>query len=176
MSAKKGDLDKALKKFESTLKQFWKGRYEEAMAAFEKLSEDDNLEPRLADRICTLINICKIRLGIDEVDPRSPEEHYLAGIIDLNNGRTEEGIAHLTRAVSRRKENDAWVYSLACAYALNGQEKKAKETLKKAIGLNADNRIYAFNCPDFVALRQNEDNAEIFGIEELENFTPDDQT
>lgn len=150
------DLKKAVKKFESTLKIFWKGQYAEALSAFEQINSNNLPNTTLADRINTHAEVCRIRLGIDEIKPKAAEELYLAGIINLNRGKHEEGITYLNQATSKDSKNDAYIFSLACAYALDEQHDKALDHLNKAIAINPDNKIFARNCADFSFIHKDE--------------------
>lgn len=159
------DLKKIIKKFESTIKIFWKGQYAEALSAFEQLRNHSLLDFTLADRIQTHVEVCKLRLGIDEIKPKAAEELYLAGVINLNRGKFEEGIAYLSQATGKDKGNDAYIYSLACAYARNKQHEEALENLNKAIAINPDNKIYASNCDDFSFLHEDENMSDLLSAD-----------
>ena len=103
----------------------------------------------LSDRINSYISACRQRLGGNDFKPRSAEDHFLIGMVRVNKGKLKEGISSINKALSKQKKNDAWLFSLACAYALDNQADEAANALEKAIALNGDNRIFARNCSDF---------------------------
>lgn len=147
---------KIIKKFETATRKFWRGNYEEARAALENILESSTDHLVLTDRINSYISACRQRLGEDDFNPRSAEDHFLLGLVRVNNGELKEGISSLNKALGKQKKNDAWLFSLACSYALDNQADEAANALEKAIALNGDNRIHARNCPDFRRLRGHE--------------------
>lgn len=137
--------------FSAALAHFWKGDYAEATAAFEKIRTSDSLEPVVADRVRTMLAVCSERLSTDGV-PVSAEEFYVSGIMLLNKGRHTESIEHLKTACGKAAGNDAYRFSLACAYATAGRRADAIATLTEAIRINPENRIFARNSREFIKL------------------------
>lgn len=170
MHAQSQDMDKVMKQFETAHKNFWKGQHAEAMSAFEKLRSNDILQDRIADRINSYIEACKLRLKIDEIEPKSAEELYLAGIINLNNGNVEESITYLKQALAKDKDNESYTFSLACAYAFTENVSEVISLLTKAIEINEDNKVFARNNHEIAEMAlENEDLAAL--IEDPEDKT-----
>lgn len=165
MSTSNKSTVKMTKKYESALKKFWKGQHAVALTSFELILESDNLVPHMLDRTNSYIAACKIRLGLDAFEPKTPEDHYLIGVFHMNNGDLEDSINHLSHAVSKGNSNDAWHFSLACAYALNEENDNAIKFLTKAITINPDNQIFAINTSDFDAFRNDDTYAHIFALD-----------
>jgi tetratricopeptide (TPR) repeat protein len=155
MTARKQEKPKSIEMFESALKIFWEGNCEEALAAFRKIREENSGHTELIDKVDAYIKACENRFKRRGFKPKSAEEYYLVGILEMNDGRVDESLKHLTKAIERDGGNDAWIFTLACAYALNGDEERAISQLKKAIQLKEDNRIFALYCPDFNGIRNN---------------------
>jgi len=150
--------------YQTALKHFWKGDYDEARQAFEQILTSHPEEEVLGDRLRTLIAVCDERLSGDSFRPRTPEDYYLAGIVNINNGRPKEAIESLSKALKKNGENDSVHFSLACAYALYGKEDEALEALARAIELNSDNRVFARNCHEFQPLRESDRFAKLVGL------------
>jgi tetratricopeptide (TPR) repeat protein len=148
-------MAKALKHFETGQKKFWNGQYTEALSTFEKIIGDDGLESSFIQRINTYIKVCKERIGVDETKPKSAEELYTSGVYHLNNGDVEEGISYIKAAVNKEKDNDAYVLSLACAFAASGKAEEAIKSLETAITLNPDNKVFASNMHEISELSKN---------------------
>lgn len=153
MTAKAKGKKKPIEMFESALKIFWGGQFEEAMAAFEKIRNESSDHLNLTDRVDTYISVCRTRLGEKDLKPRNAGDHYFYGVVQLNEGRINDSIKHLKKAVEKENTNDAWLFTLACAHALNGNNEEALANLENAIKINDDNRFYAHNCPDFAQIK-----------------------
>jgi tetratricopeptide (TPR) repeat protein len=150
--------ENALKTFETAHKAFWKGDYAKALSGFEKLVDQDGLDNTFTDRLLSYIDVCKKRLGVEDQDPKSAEELYLAGVFELNRGEVKNAIDYLKQSIGKDKKNDAYRYTLACAYAVNGEADETTKSLKAAIEMNPDNRIFARNCAEIAALAKNDKN------------------
>lgn len=148
----------ALKTFETAHKAFWKGDYAKALAGFEKLANQDGLDSTFTDRLLSYIDVCKKRLGVEDQEPKSAEELYLAGVVELNRGAAESAIEYLKQAISKDKKNDAYRYTLACAHAVRGETTETARMLKTAIEMNPENRIFARNCAEIAALAKSDRN------------------
>jgi len=151
MPAKKEAQSKPVEMFESALKIFWSGKFEQAVKAFEKITNDHPEEITLVEKCHSLIKVCSNRLEA-EFKPTTVEELFLAATYHLNNNEYDESISYLKKALKKKSGNDAYLFTLACAYARCGEKEEAVETLKQAIKLNAHNRYYALNCTDFKKL------------------------
>ncbi len=151
MPAKKETQPKPVEMFESALKLFWNGKYEQAIKAFEKIINNHPEEITLGAKINNFINVCNVRLE-DEFDPKTAEDFYLTATCHLNNGECKESISWLQKALKKESHNDAYLFTLACAYARCGEKEEAVSTLKQAIRINEQNRFYALNCSDFKEL------------------------
>lgn len=156
MVASSSDEQKLIKLFETAIKHFWKKDYEKALAGFEKIRDGAPIDLTFLDRVNTHIAACERKLQGDSFKPKSADEHFLTGVVKLNNGETDKSVKHLNHAVNNDRKNDIWLFSLACAYAQNGQDEEAFSILEKAIKINKDNRIYARNAPDFNNLRKSD--------------------
>ena len=144
--------DKQSEMIASAVKAFWDGKYEKAKAAFEKIAAEFGEEMHLVERLDTYISVCERRIDGDEIKPRGSEEQRVAGLYHVNNGDLKEGISWLKKAAKKEEDRDVYFYELACAYALAEQADEALEALGQAIALNAENRFFALNNPDFEAL------------------------
>jgi tetratricopeptide (TPR) repeat protein len=153
MTARMQEKPKSIEMLESALGIFWGGNCEEALAAFRKIMEESSGQVELIDKVNTYIKACENRIKSRSFKPKSAEEHYLVGVLELNDGRFDESLKHLNKAIERNGDNDAWIFTLACAHALNGDGESAIAHLSKAINLKEDNRIYALHCPDFSGIR-----------------------
>jgi tetratricopeptide (TPR) repeat protein len=153
MAAKKGVQSKPIEMFESALKYFWGEKYEQAKKAFEKIVGEYPEEYVLVERINAFINVCDERLS-QEFKPSTADELYAAGVFHLNRNECKESVAYLRRAIKKDEHNDSYLFTLACALARCGESDEALDTIKQAVKLNANNRIFARTCGDFKALAE----------------------
>ena len=76
-------------------------------------------------------------------------------------------INHLERALQNNPKDEKVHYVLASTLALKGERREALAHLQQAIELNATNRIYARNDPDFEPLRDDENFQNLIHPEEM---------
>lgn len=168
MLSKERIKEKFIKSYQVALKKFWKGQHADALSSFEQLRDGNGTQIELVDSLRTYIEACKIKLGLNAFEPKTPEDHYLFGVMLMNEGDYEESVRHLSHAVSKNKNNDAWQFSIACALALNENIPEAAEALSKAIELNPDNKIYAMNIDDLNSLKEDESYSDLFSEQVLQ--------
>jgi tetratricopeptide (TPR) repeat protein len=141
-----------IKDFEAAIQKFWKGKIDVALTAFQAIAEAEEVNPQLKYSAESHAAVCKARLESPEAEPQTAAEFYLAGVAALNNNETEASIKLLNDAIAKDKANDAYVYTLANAYAVKGDENEALAELQKAVAMNSDNKVYAQNSEDFIEL------------------------
>ena len=83
-------------------------------------------------------------------------ERVLAATLALNRRCPEEAVSLLRNSASSHPKDDRLQYSLALAHALRNDAETAASHLSKAIALNPENRIQAFQESDFDDIRTTE--------------------
>ena len=73
----------------------------------------------------------------------------------------------LEHALQNNPKDEKVHYVLASTLALKGERREALEHLQQAIELNATNRVYARNDPDFEPLRDDENFQNLIHPEEM---------
>ncbi|HEU4401300.1 MAG TPA: tetratricopeptide repeat protein, partial [Candidatus Polarisedimenticolia bacterium] len=114
-------------------------------------------ERELLDRAQVYVRICGSLMDRKVAQPRRPEDAFYFGVIKANEGDYEEALKHLEKALQVSPKDEKIHYVLASTLALRGERQEALKHLKDAIDLNATNRIYAGNDPDFEPLREDEE-------------------
>lgn len=76
-------------------------------------------------------------VGCLNADPKSEGGHYALGRLRLEQGRAEEAIEPLEKALQRRPTHTEYLYYLAEACADAGEKERARELLQKVVTLDA---------------------------------------
>ena len=98
------------------------------------------------------LRMCDRRLGREQVEPRTPEDHYNYGISLMNSGQHERAEGHLRKAVAGNDRADHFHYALALCAGLRGDYEASARHLRRAIELQPANRGVARNDTDFQAI------------------------
>jgi TolB-like protein/Tfp pilus assembly protein PilF len=111
-------------------------RYDEAMALQRRAHELDPLAHRM-DGVTTLLRAGKYDQAVIaaeeavELDPDYDRARATLGWAYFFNGRKDEGLVELERAVSASRGNTLWLGQLGEAYAMAGNAAKAREILRE---------------------------------------------
>jgi len=148
--------DKALKELEKALGHFQKQNYAEALERFQAIHDGFGQEKELLDRVQVYIRICKNMVDRKSAQPKRPEDFFYFGVMKANEADYEKAVEFLGRALEADPKDEKTHYVMASTLALKGDRQQAMEHLRQAVDLNATNRIYARNDPDFEPLRDDE--------------------
>ncbi|MCZ6695880.1 MAG: tetratricopeptide repeat protein [Acidobacteria bacterium] len=148
--------DKALKEFERGVNLLHKRNYSDALVRFQLIMDQYPDEKELTDRTRCYIRICRSMLDSKGSQPKKPEEFFYHGVMKANEADFDAAVGFLDRALQASPKDEKIYYVLASTLALKGDSGEAVKHLQKAIDLNATNRIFARNDPDFEQLRDNE--------------------
>ncbi len=115
------------------------GRSDEAMAETQRARQLDPLSPIISVQICNLymlrgdlntgINECKKVL--EELDPNFPRAHDLLGWAYLKQGRNQEALTELQKAVEFSGRASQELGYLGYGYGLLGRQAESKAVLKE---------------------------------------------
>lgn len=149
--------DKALKEYERGMQALQKQNYPEARGHFEAVLEGHAQEKEILDRARIYIRICNGLTEKRDYSPRRPEDYFYMGVMKSNDADYDEAVKWFGKALENTPKDERVHYVMASTLALKGERREALEHLKQAIELNATNRIYARNDPDFEALHEEDD-------------------
>ena len=148
--------EKGVKEFERGVGHLHRQNYAEALERFQAIVESHPEEKELVDRAQVYIRICKGMLDRKTSQPKRPEDFFYYGVIRANEADYDEAVKLLGRALESTPKDEKVHYVMASTLALKGERQDALKHLREAIELNAANRIYARNDPDFEPLRDDE--------------------
>jgi tetratricopeptide (TPR) repeat protein len=123
------------------------GKFEKALAAFEKLLPAAPIE--LLDRCKMYITTCQRQLERHKLTFLTPEEHYDYAISQLNTGYYEEAREQFEGILSNHPDADYAFYGLSLLDAITGRTQDCLDNLARAIELNPRNRLQARADNDF---------------------------
>jgi len=140
----------AFQHFQAAVLLLQQGKYEKALAAFEKLLPA--APPTILERCQMYINTCRRQLEKPKLDFPTPEEHYDYAVSQLNTGDYEEARDQFNSILASHPEADYAFYGLALLDAITGHSLDCLRNLARAIELNPKNRLQARVDNDFQSM------------------------
>jgi len=144
----------SVKQYESAVKLLYAQEFEKAKTAFEKLIQAYGDDREVLERAKIHLKLCELKIAKKPPTPRTVEEHYNLAVALMNNGKYEESIEHLTKALRHSPDCDYVLYALAATNCLTGNLDGALNNLRAAIHLKPENRFLAQHDSDFEPLMQ----------------------
>ena len=145
-SAAKSD-GQAFQHYQAAVQLLQQGKFDRALAAFEKLLPDAPIE--IKERCRIYITTCRRQLEKAPLNFATPEEHFDFAIAQLNNGYYEEAREHFERILAQVPDADYVFYGMALLNSVSGQPQECLTNLARAIELNPRNRLQARVDNDF---------------------------
>jgi tetratricopeptide (TPR) repeat protein len=136
--------------YQSAVQLLQQGKFERALAAFEKLLP--NAAPEIRERCKMYIATCQRQLERPALTFASPEEHYDYAVSQLNTGYYEEAREQFHNILTGHPDADYAFYGLALLDAITGQSQDCLDHLARAIELNPKNRLQARVDNDFQSM------------------------
>jgi tetratricopeptide (TPR) repeat protein len=136
--------------YQSAVQLLQQGKFERALAAFEKMLPTAPAE--IKERCKMYINTCQRQLEKPSLTFATPEEHYDYAVSQLNTGYYEEAREQFNNILSGFPNADYAFYGLAVLDSITGQSQDCLANLARAIELNPRNRIQARVDNDFQSM------------------------
>ena len=140
----------AFQHYQSAVQLLQHGKFEKAMAAFEKMLPSAPIE--LLDRCKMYIITCQRQLENHRLTFLTPEENYDYAISKLNTGYYEEAREQFDGILSAHPTADYAFYGLALLDSITGRTQDCLTNLGRAIELNPRNRLQARADNDFQSM------------------------
>jgi len=144
----------SVKQYEAAVKLLYSHEYEKAKPAFEKVITEFADDKEVVERSRIHLRLCEQKMARKPVAPRTLDEHYDWAIALMNEGKYEESIDHLNKALKSNPKCDYVIYALAITHCRIGNFERALASLQTAIGLKPENRFLAQRDSDFEVLKQ----------------------
>jgi tetratricopeptide (TPR) repeat protein len=110
-------------------------------------------ERELHERAGLYLRVCERETARRPANPQTPQERVYAATVALNAGDSETALEHLRKAIADAPDSDHAHYIMATALAGRGNLDECLHHLRRAIGLNTENRALARQDPDFEPAR-----------------------
>jgi tetratricopeptide (TPR) repeat protein len=136
--------------YESAVQLLQQGKYEKALAAFDKLLPEAPAE--ILERCRMYMNTCQKQLDKPRLSFLTPEEHYDYAVSQLNTGYYEEAREQFQSILSGHPDADYVYYGLALLDAITGNAQECLRNLALSIELNPKNRLQARADNDFQSM------------------------
>jgi TolA-binding protein len=136
--------------YQAAVQLVQQGKYEKAMAAFEKLMPLAPVE--IVERCKMYIATCQRQLDKSGLAFLTSEERYDYAISKLNSGYFDEASDQFKSILADDPTADYAYYGLAVLNSITGRTQDCLDNLARAIELNAKNRLQARSDNDFQSM------------------------
>jgi tetratricopeptide (TPR) repeat protein len=140
----------AFQQYQAAVQLLQQGKYEKAIAAFEKLIPTAPME--ITERCRVYIVTCQRQMEKHNLSFATPEEHYDYAISQLNTGDYDEAREQFQSILSSHPDIDYAFYGLAVLDSITGRAQDCLNNLARAIELNPRNRLQARADNDFQSM------------------------
>ena len=154
----------ALSLLEKGIKLLYQKEFKRARAEFEAIASNYPGEPEIIARTQSYLQICGREEAAHRKQTVANDQLYTLGVMEHNRGNYDGAIVNFRQFLEKHPKVDYIYYSLAASQAMKNDVAVAIENLRKAIEINEDNKIYAKNDPDFVALHSQKEFADLVGL------------
>lgn len=150
---RKPTYHEAVAMYERGLQALQRRDFAASAAALRTVIERYPDERELLERARLYLKVCERELEPKEPAPKTADEWVYAATVAQNSGDAASALRHLQRALAEDPRHDHAHYMMAVASAQRRETPVAVDHLRRAIGLNAENRSRARQDPDFDSLR-----------------------
>jgi len=144
----------SIKQYESAVRLLYAQNFERAKLALEKLIQTFVEDKEILERAKNHLRLCEQKIARKPPAPRSVEDLYNVAVGLMNEGKHQESIEYLNKALKTSPDCDYVLYALAASYSLTGNIDSALKNLRVAITLKPENRFLAQQDHDFEPLLQ----------------------
>lgn len=137
----------AFQQYEAAVHLVQQGKYDKALAAFEKLLT--TAPPEIIERCRMYSATCRRQMERNALTFASAEERFDFAIARLNGGDYEDAREHLNAVLSEQPQADYAFYGLAVLDSITGRAQDCLTNLARAIEINPRNRLQARSDNDF---------------------------
>jgi len=148
------EYSRLVAQFAEALATFNKGDFVAAKTQFEELLGACHEEPVMTDRTLVYIRICERKLAPASTEAQTAQERYYHAVILANEGRADEALPLLDRALREDPSSATYLYARASVWAMKANVDAAVSDLRQAIAVDPQVRFQAANDPDFEKIRE----------------------
>ena len=149
---KKSEYQKAITAFDQAVRAFRKKDYTKTEELFNVFLDKFGNEKELVDRAQVFIKICESQKKKKTIQLKTFDDYYRHSMLEMNEGKYEESLKLLNKALEMKSEEGKIYYLLAEVHYLMEDTEECLEHLKKAIQIDKSFQIKAQNEPNFEGL------------------------
>jgi tetratricopeptide (TPR) repeat protein len=154
----------ALALLEKGIKLIYQKDFRKARQEFKSLLETFPAESEILARARSYVQICDREEALQKKPVITNDQLYTIGVLDHNQGNYAMAVTHFRQSLEIHPDADYIHYSLAASLAMQGEVSAAVQSLRRAIELNEDNRVFAKNDGDFAKLHSHREFADLVGV------------
>jgi tetratricopeptide (TPR) repeat protein len=154
----------ALAFLEKGIKLIYQKEFKKARAELKILVDTYPSETDILARAHSYIRICDREEATHKRPNVTNDQLYTLGVMAHNRGDFDNAISFFRQSLEKHRDSDYIYYSLSASSAMKGDAREAISTLRKAVELNDENRIFAKNDSDFASLHAQKEFADLVGI------------
>ena len=154
----------ALAVLEKGIKLIYQKEFKKAHVELKNLVEIYSSETEILARARSYIRICDREEAAHKRPAVTNDQLYTLGVMAHNRGDYENAISFFRQSLEKHRDSDYIYYSLAASCAMKGDAREAVASLRRAVELNDENKIFAKNDADFSSLHSQREFAELVGI------------
>jgi tetratricopeptide (TPR) repeat protein len=154
----------ALSLLEKAIKLIFSKDFKRARTEIKALLETHPGEKEILARARAYMQICNREEAALHKPAVAGDQLYTFAVMEHNRGNFDSAISVFNQLLAKQPDADYLYYALAASYALKGEVGQALAHLRRAIGLNESNRVYAKNDPDFNSLHEHGEFADLIGV------------
>ena len=144
----------SVKQYDAAVRLLYSHEYDKAKVAFAQVIAVFADDKEVVERSRIHLRLCEQKIARKPAAPRTLDEHYDWAIALMNEGKYEESIDHLNKALKSNPKCDYVIYALAITQCRTGNFDSALASLQTAIGLKPENRFLAQRDSDFEILKK----------------------
>jgi tetratricopeptide (TPR) repeat protein len=154
----------ALALLEKGIKLIYQKDFRKARQEFKSLLDTYPAESEILARARSYVQICDREEALQKKPVITNDQLYTLGVLDHNQGNYAMAVTHFRQSLEIHPDADYIHYSLAASLAMQGEVSGAVQSLRRAIELNEDNRVFAKNDGDFAKLHSHREFADLVGV------------
>ena len=153
----------ALALLEKGIKLIYQKEFKKARHELESIAAQYPREAEINARARSYLQICDREEAAHKKPVVTHDQLYTLGVMEHNRGNYDGAITYFRQSLDKHGGADHVFYSLAASQAQRNDVLPAIESLRKAIELNEENRVYAKNDHDFMPLHQEREFIDLVG-------------
>ncbi len=144
----------SVRHYDVAVKLLYSHEYEKAKLAFKKIVNDFVDDKEVLERARLHLKLCEQKITRTPAPPKTVDDQYNLAVALMNEGRDDEALELLQKALKSNPHCDYVLYAVAANRCRKGEIEAALANLQTAISLKPENRFLAQRDTDFDVLKE----------------------